>query len=244
MFDHSNLRAMETIVRHVLVLLSLVMLTGCWKYKISNLGKYPTEAEQYGKWHKPNVRTTVVDIKKALLECGSPAPNPSTEEYKAVGYIGFDDQLNQAFLIYKCMEKAGYIDTGRYTVKDYCLWDRHQNLPACQPEAVISTPSVERRLNSWYCKVKSDYEYCLRNALAPKLCSRERVLNPPPECLPSGQEHKPSFDARSEREISTEAYAPIKEYPEKPLRLQQEMQRDSNRQMDKLLRDTAPKIHR
>lgn len=171
-------------MKHLFVLVFLIGLTSCWNYSISNIGKYPTEAEQYGNWQKPNDKVEIVEIKKALLECNSPAPNPSDEQYKAIGYVNFDEQMNLRFLVYKCMEFSGYVDTGRYTVTDYCAWNKYKNLPACKPDAVIPTPSIERRLNSRYCRVKSDYDYCLTHALAPQLCSREKTNNPPPECLP------------------------------------------------------------
>lgn len=143
------------------------------------------------------------------------------------------------------MINAGFIEQNTsWTLKDACADVRYRDYPACQPNAVIPTPSAERRLNSWYCKVKSDYEYCLEHALAPKLCSLERVANPPPECLPPGQEYTSSPEARPEQKGSTEAYVPIREFPEKSLKLQQDMQRNNNRQMDKLLRNTAPKTRR
>ena len=42
----------------------------------------------------------------------------------------------------------------------------------------------------------------------------------------------------------SQPYDPIIDFPERSIQLQQEVQKESNRQMDKLLHDTAPKLHK
>jgi hypothetical protein len=92
--------------------------------------------------------------------------------------------LNKFLMENACMESIGYVD--RFgSVYDSCkMYPERKILPACQPHVKPSKPSVERRLNSWYCKIKTDYQFCLKNAPNPKACNPEGHKNPPPECLP------------------------------------------------------------
>jgi hypothetical protein len=137
---------------------------------------------EYKMWSKRGA--SELDIKKALLECGKPSPDPTFDSYKyAFGLEDDDSQYNAIFLTDACMEKASY-QPRVYTVKQSCSWDRYKHLPACQPGAEIPTPSVERRLNSWHCKIKTDYDYCLKHAVNPGACNPEGHKKPPPECLP------------------------------------------------------------
>jgi hypothetical protein len=94
--------------------------------------------EPYEFWSKPGV--TKLDIKKAMLECGMNVDGSGGGE-------PFD--YNEYFLSELCMESQGYSDSF-WTVAEGCR--QHPGLPACQPGAVIPKPSVERRLNSEYCK--------------------------------------------------------------------------------------------
>ena len=103
---------------------------------------------------------------------------------------------------------------------DHCM---EEDIEACQPNATIPTRSIQHRLNSHYC---TSYG---KNT---------------PECLPPGQEYNPPLKTQLQQNGDSGSYEPMEEYPEKSLKLQQEMQRDSNRQMDKLLRDIAPKTRR
>jgi hypothetical protein len=227
--------------KYLLVALMFI-LSGCWKYNISNIGKYPTEAEQYGVWQKPKIKSTVVDIKKALLECGKISLGGVSQEiYEKVGIIEDKDQTNHGFLVNRCMEGAGYVDTGRYKVKDFCSWDKYKSLSACQPDAIIPTPSVERRLNSWYCKVETDYNYCLKFALAPQLCSPEKIKTPLPECLAPGQAYAPQQSTEASSKNYEETVTPMRDYPEKSIQLQQNTQTQSNRDMKSLLKNTEVK---
>lgn len=162
----------------------LLLLNGCSQYSIRNIDRPPPE--DYETWEKQS--NSIAQVKMALLECGAIAPSTLgwayRSAYEKIGIFDERDQTNHGFLVDRCMLAAGYKQKmTRLTVKDLCSLDKHKALPACQPDAIISTPSVEHRLNSWYCKVKSDYNYCLEHALAPQLCTPEKAKNPPPECL-------------------------------------------------------------
>jgi hypothetical protein len=71
------------------------------------------------------------------------------------------------------------------TFEQKCSWPHNKHLPACQPGAASPTPSVERRLGSWYCRVRTSYAYCLEHAINPPACDPDRDRRPPPpECVP------------------------------------------------------------
>lgn len=160
----------------------LLLIGGCTQYSIRNIDKPPSE--RYEIWKKSGVNT--LGVRKALLECGAIMPSWTVDgAYEKNHIIKQSDQFNHSFLVDRCMLKAGFVQQNTsWTLKDACTDPRYRNYPACQPDATIPTPSKERRLNGWYCKVKSDYNYCLTHALAPQLCIREKTNNPPPECLP------------------------------------------------------------
>nr|WP_294840600.1 hypothetical protein [uncultured Methylotenera sp.] len=164
-----------------IIVVLLTILTGCWKYNISNLGNYTAEHET---WRKKGV-SPFLGVRKALLECGKVSlGGVAEEEYRKVGILERKDQYNHEFLVDRCMLKAGFVEQNTsWALKDACTDMRYLEYPACQPDAVIPTPTVERRLNSRYCKVRSDYDYCLKHALAPQLCNPEKIKTPPPECL-------------------------------------------------------------
>ena len=164
-------------MRSLIILTCLLSLAGCAK-------PFQPVPPAYKSWLKPNV--SELDVKKALLECGKPSPRPSVNSYKyAFGLEEPDELLDMILKTNACMENIGYKrPRGYYTVAQYCSWDRHKHLPACQPVAEILEPSVERRLNSWWCKIKTDYEYCKQHAVNPAACNPEGYKKPPPECLP------------------------------------------------------------
>lgn len=163
----------------------VLALFGCGEYSIRNIDK-PAPSEVEG-WSKSGA--TALDIKKALLECGAPSPSVNDFIYaKALGIEEHDQLMNHFFLTRACMERNGFVDRWR-SVKDSCAdssFPEREKYPACQPNAVIPERSVERRLNSWYCKLKTDLNYCLEHALNSSACTREGkdYNNPPPECLP------------------------------------------------------------
>lgn len=170
-------------VRPYVALIVTLLLTGCAGYRLANLDKPASEACE--AWTKPG--TTQLEVKKALLECGAPSPSPDAWAYEyGMGIKDPDSRLNRIFLTDACMERAGYTIRWGDSVKKYCSWDRHKHLPACQPGAVIPERSVERRLTSWFCRLMTDLDYCLKHAVDPSGCTREGkdYNKPPPECLP------------------------------------------------------------
>ena len=169
-------------IEKFLLAFTSLLLIGCSTYMEQVV--YKPAPATYEEWSKSGV--TILGVKKALLECGKPAPNTNFEIYeKAFNISRYNelDYMNRLQIEDICLEHAGYIYNGIYNTQKTCSLNKYQSLPTCQPNAIIPTPSVERRLNSWYCKVKTDYDYCLKHALAPKLCSPEKISNPPPECL-------------------------------------------------------------
>lgn len=139
-------------------------------------------APSYMFWSKPG--KSELDVKKAMLECGKPSPDPTIEMYRLAYGLYDDERLNYYILTNKCMELSGY--TGKH-VSSYesCMrYPERRYLSSCQPDTKIPKPSIERRLNSWYCKLKTDYQYCLKHAVNPPACNPEGYKNPPPECLP------------------------------------------------------------
>lgn len=170
-----------------LLAMSLVSmtLTGCGithgPFGISAQPAPPT----YEQWIKPG--TTKIDVKKALLECGEPSTVRDTHIYeKSLRLKGSDELLNHFFLVDRCMEESGFIVPGTKSTSEYCSWDRHRHLPACQSQTPIRKRSIERRMNSWYCKIKTDKEYCRENSFNPAACNdpNRSFSPPPPECLP------------------------------------------------------------
>ena len=121
-------------------------------------------------WTAPG--KSVIDVKKKLLECG--APEPSGRDYQT---LGRNAQLSISF----CMVHAGFHSSTDYLL---CSHEWERMLPVCALGADIPTPSVNRRLNSHYCKVKTDYQYCKQNARHPTGCDNNDYDNPRPECLP------------------------------------------------------------
>lgn len=251
----------------------LFLLNGCGKYDIRNLDKPPPE--DYETWKKPS--NSQLDIKKALLECGAIAPStlgwPYRKAYEKIGIVEQYEQFNHDFLVNRCMINAGFIEQNTsWPLKEACADVRYRDYPACQTHAIIPTPSVERRLNSWYCKTKIDYNYCLKYALAPQLCSPEKTKTPPPECLANDQNHPSDAKRINTLEADSSAkyaddhennglmrlwfpglYHPhpmspqSQEYMRRVLdqqRLQQNIQNQNNSQMNQLQMDTTPKARR
>ncbi|MFA7351794.1 MAG: hypothetical protein WC009_13625 [Methylotenera sp.] len=225
----------------------LFLLNGCGQYSIRNIDKPPPE--DYETWKKPS--NSQLDIKKALLGCGAIAPStlgwPYRKAYEKVGLIEQKEQFNHDFLVDRCMLNADFLQQNiSWTLQDACADSRYRDYSACHPDAIIPTPSVERRLNSWYCKVKTDYDYCLKNALAPQLCNPEKIKTPPAECLANGQTQSPISQTNSSTQIKprTNTYIPPDRMQQQTIQLQRDTQNQNNRQMNNMLKSTAPKILR
>lgn len=161
----------------------VAILAGCSQYSIRNIDK--PAPRSYEGWLKPDGSPLPInEARRALLECGAPSPDLTESVYKQA--LGLTDWLNHYFMVEGCMERAGYTLRWGDSIAKFCSWDRHKNLPACQPGAAFPEPSVERRLNSWYCKVKTDREYCRKHSFTPPHCDdpKKDYNNPPDICRP------------------------------------------------------------
>jgi len=231
-------------MKRYISLVFLLILNGCGQYSIRNIDKPPPQLHEV--WWKKG--TSFLQIRKTLLECGQASlGGASSEIYEKIGIVEQKDQTNHSFLVDRCMLKAGFVEQNTsWTLKDACTDMRYRDYPACQLNAVIPTPSVERRLNSWYCKTKTDYDYCQRHALAPQLCNPEKIKTPPPECLADGQTQSPISQTNSSTQIKprTNTYIPPDRMQQQAIQLQRDTQNQSNRQMNNMLKSTAPKILR
>lgn len=195
--------------RLIIVLLFLPLLIACTR-------GFKPPPNTFETWEKKG--ETLLDIKRALLECGY--RNPSG------GGNGWD--MDTTILAQKCMLAEGYIQKSRIKVCSGWITSdgvKHENTsPACQPDAIIPTRSVERRLNSYYC---TNYG---KNT---------------PECQPPGQESIPQKSSPADKPISgfeANDYFEQNRFREQTNQLQMDMQNNSNRQIEKMLKDTAPKL--
>ena len=147
---------------------SFFLLTGCTE------DAFKPVPDAFFLWTKPEM--SLVDSKKALLECGLPTPVGMGE-----GFSRMTD--NEYAAVTVCMQRLGY--TFKYGAsRTMCKARQELNLAACQSDAQIPAPSVEMRLNSDYCKRKRGYQFCKDTAPNPAACERMDFNNPPPECLP------------------------------------------------------------
>ncbi|WP_254473150.1 hypothetical protein [Bartonella sp. B1098] len=76
---------------------------------------------------------------KILLECGV----PDLDKVVAL-------DLNQFASIEICMGQSGFRPS--FTIQEWCENHKLDDLPICRPGAVIPKRSVEKRLNSPFCK--------------------------------------------------------------------------------------------
>jgi len=120
-------------MKFVLALFILLFgLTGC-HFKES----FQPPRENFETWIKPEA--SKLGIMKSMLECGEA---PIAERNASV---------NTVLLADWCMESLGY-KSDVITMKEICELEDYKQYPACQTGAVIPKPSVERRLNSEYCR--------------------------------------------------------------------------------------------
>lgn len=167
-------------------MLTSAFLIGCGEYIARNLPMGEPARLPEDSWTKHGAMR--LDIRKALLECGSPSTQLDRFIYeKSLGIKDSDDILNHGLLTHACMENSGYRYWRKGTFADYCIAYADKHLPACQPNAAIPERSVERRLNSWHCKLETDRDYCHKHAFVPAACDDPKYSNydnPPPECRP------------------------------------------------------------
>ncbi len=188
---------MDRLIIFILIIFSFL---GCTR------GFKPPPPE-HETWRKHGA--TKLEIKRALLECGWYSPS-GTNPYEST---------NQEIAQWdRCMKNSGFVNSS------YFCEGLHNPPPACQPDAIIPTRSVERRLNSYYC---TNYG---KNT---------------PECQPPGQESIPQKSSPADKPISgfeADDYFEQNRFREQTNQLQMDMQNNSNRQMEKMLKDTAPKL--
>lgn len=120
-------------------------------------------------WHKPGVSN--LGIKKALLECGMPHPESESLPPKPMRTD------NERAETENCLLAAGYRMPADYS--HGCTL--RPDLPACQPGVKPPTPSVERRMNSNYCRARQDREFCRKTVSNPSACTGGPIE---PECVP------------------------------------------------------------
>lgn len=164
----------------------LLFVLGCAQYSIRNIDK-PAPQTNEGWLRADGTRVSTFEAGKALLECGAPSPELNAFVYQqALGINDPDQRLNHYFAVMRCMEHSGFALQSNDSVPKYCSWDHNKHLSACRSGATFPERSVERRLNSWYCKLETDLEYCRKHAFTPSACDDPKIDydNPPPICRP------------------------------------------------------------
>ncbi|WP_208433228.1 hypothetical protein [Bartonella taylorii] len=132
-------------MKQILKLLSgivLFIIAGCNFFK-------PSPGYIY-MWEKPGADFT--EVGKALLECGMPTPYDVDPESR-------EQSINAQATVHACMIQAGF----RYKNEHeggWCYTFKEENLPICQPGAVIPKRSVKKRLNSPFCKRYKNADEC------------------------------------------------------------------------------------
>ena len=155
------------------------------------------------------------ETQKALLECGYANPYSGVPDWS--NDVGYEGYYEQEPLRRGCMLKDGFVD--KLNNDSLCKHPNYRLTPACQPDAVIPTRSIERRLNSVFCK-----QY-----------PRAQV------CQPSGQEVVPQTE---ETAPPPKSFVPQSRSTEQANQLQRDIQKQNNRQMNNMLKSTAPKMKR
>ncbi|WP_375707129.1 hypothetical protein [Bartonella sp. AA126HLJHH] len=123
----------------------LLSIAGC---DIENIDK---PAPGYvNMWEKTGADST--EVGKALLECGMPSLiDPDSENRERSN--------NAKATTYACMIQAGFHYKDKWG-GTWCQNYKAENLPICQPSAVIPKRSVEKRLNSPFCKRYKNASEC------------------------------------------------------------------------------------
>jgi hypothetical protein len=191
------------------IIVMLIGLCGCIPF-----GGFKSPPDAFDEWSKP--QTSVLEVSKALLECGM----VNIHSYPL--YIKGEpvkQARNENLLAERCMVNAGFIYNGDFGV---CTYKPDQLQPACQPDAIIPSRSVERRLNSPYCK---QYPHTFA-------------------CQPPEQGTTPQNESTLPQNKNLNTYVPPNSNYDQSIRLQRDMQNQSNSQMNNMLKNTAPKMGR
>lgn len=147
---------------------------------VSCAGAFQPLPPYYMSWSKQG--STTVDVKKIILECGDYNPSGTYP-------VNNTPSRNEMALSHYCIVNSGYtyLDPFKGGKPNNNSWCRNNpELPACQPGAVIPKPSIERRLNSKYCRSRLNYDECMVivNDTNGIICPSRNFDKPPPECLP------------------------------------------------------------
>jgi len=156
-----------------------------------------------------------------LLECGYPWP--STKQFDSNKYWGEAFEAEYV-LADRCMESQGYVS--EYSSYAQCTQGLTENFKqhktqkqiqaieyACDPETPAPKPSVEKRLNSPYCKTEWASKY--------------------PQCQLDFNPDTSSNNRHSEK-VTIPSYSATD-------RITSQVQKDSNTQMNQLLQGTEKK---
>jgi len=166
-------RLVRVTINKSLPFLLMYFLTGC-------SGAFQPPPPYYISWTKPG--SSLVDIKKIILECGKYSPSGTYPENGV-------PSRNEMALGYYCIVNSGftYLDPFKGGEPNNNSWCRNNPyLPACQPGALIPKPSVEKRLRSNYCRSRLSYGECMviLHDIDGIICPRRNYEKPPLECLP------------------------------------------------------------
>lgn len=120
-------------------------------------GAFQPLPPHYELWKKEGAN--ILDVKKTLLECGEVTPS---------GVAG-GRSMNEMALAHYCVVNEGFVYfnpfKGGYDLNNEAWCRNWPDLPACQPGAEIPEPSVERRLNSRYCRIRTSFQACFENSM-------------------------------------------------------------------------------
>lgn len=213
------------------------------KFNIPSKEKYINQGEvtPSKKWSKPG--TSKLEKEKALLECGS-GEYLDDKGYQFMKSKSLEEYNAGLIWIQRCMLNDGFRYVGKFTS---CI--SNSSPSACH--VAVPTRNFNTRINSKYCIANAHLDQCQPQPID-RILSSEKCQQYPLSyfCQPDWYSidtctrFPKSQDCQPEQKGGTETYVPMREFPEKSLKLQQDMQRDSNRQMNKLLRNTAPKTGR
>ncbi len=153
------------------------------------------------------------EIRLALLECGSNVPGDEREFYKpgGNGFLLPGLPTNEFMLVVTCMKNAGFVNS---QFGKTCNHPNAKDLPACSPDAVIPVRSVANRLNSPFCQLVPRAKICQPD-YDPSEVEPNTQKNPNPKSISIA----PSIDPA--------------------IKLQNQVQKDSNAQMNQLLQGTG-----
>lgn len=155
---------------------------------------------------------TQKEIEAAYLECGFPVPGDFRQfSNDLLVRLGVGDVHKQYAALAEqeyCLRNAGFPMGG---LRDPCETDyAKNNYPVCQPGAVIPRRSIENRLNSPYCNIYPKAAIC-----------------------------QPAYDPRAPQTTTSISVSPkpisVAPSTDQAIKLQEQVQRDSNAQMNQLL---------